>query len=157
MTTIAAAVRGLWFNDALVKIRVAGTSGTDGMSVVEHRARFHDSPPLHVHSTEDELFIILEGELRFRVGTSEHRGGPGTVFLAPKNIAHTFRVESLEGARWITVTARGDFERFLLAVSRPADEDDLPVPSGPPTEAALEVLARAGKQCGIELVGPPLN
>jgi hypothetical protein len=53
------------------------------MSVLENRARLHDSPPLHVHTTEDELFIILDGKLRLRVGADERTAGPGTVLLAP--------------------------------------------------------------------------
>ena len=38
---------GIWFLNTLVKIRVAGDDGTDGLSVLEHRAPAGDSPPLH--------------------------------------------------------------------------------------------------------------
>jgi mannose-6-phosphate isomerase-like protein (cupin superfamily) len=154
---MAAPVRDLWFLDTLVKIRVPGDTGADGMSVLENRARFHDSPPLHVHTTEDELFIILDGELRFRVGADECTVGPGAVLLAPKNVPHTYRVDSPEGARWITVTVRGDFERFVRALSRPAGAGALPPPSDPPTQAAVQALASAARKFGIELVGPPMN
>ena len=157
MSIMAAPVRDLWFLDTLVKIRVSGTSGADGMSVFENRARLHDSPPLHVHATEDELFIILDGALRLRVGADEFTAGAGAVLLAPRNVPHTYRVQSPDGARWLTVTTHGDFERFVRMLSRPADGDVLPPPGGPRTEAILQALATAGRECGIELVGPPLN
>ncbi|MCB0689137.1 MAG: cupin domain-containing protein [Saprospiraceae bacterium] len=27
-----------------------------------------NDPPLHIHHSEDEVFIVLEGEFRFRIG-----------------------------------------------------------------------------------------
>ncbi len=70
---------------------------------------------------------------------------------------HTYRVESPEGARWLNVTTHGDFERFMRAVSRPAERSDLPVPQGPPTPDQAEALAVAARECAIEFVGPPLH
>ena len=147
----------LWFLNTLVSIRVAATLGRDAISILEHRAPFHDSPPLHVHQTEDEVFHLLEGELLLRTAEGEHRLQPDGILLAPKGIPHTYRVESQSGARWLTVTARGDFERFVRAASRPAKTNELPPPSGPPTSDQQQALARLALQFGIELVGPPLH
>jgi quercetin dioxygenase-like cupin family protein len=148
--------RRLWFLNTLVHIRVAEADGKDGLSVLEHRAPLGDSPPLHIHHTEDEVFHVLEGELRLRVADEERRCPRGTILLAPKGVPHTYRVESPAGARWVTVTARGDFERFVRALGRPAERDDLPPPAGPPSPEAAEALAQVARRHGIELVGPPL-
>ena len=43
----------LWFLDPLVTIRVARAEGADGMSVLESLARHGDSPPLHIHHTDE--------------------------------------------------------------------------------------------------------
>jgi mannose-6-phosphate isomerase-like protein (cupin superfamily) len=72
-------------------------------SVLEHAARRGDSPPLHLHVNEDEIFHILEGDFRFQIGTEERNGQAGDTVLAPKGIPHTYRVESNTG-RWLTVT-----------------------------------------------------
>lgn len=152
-----AAAELLWFLDTLVTVRISERQGSDGLSILEHRARHGDSPPMHLHRTEDEIFHVLEGELRIRVDDEERRVGAGETALAPKGVPHTYRVESAAGARWLTVTSQGAFERFVRAMSRPATEPSLPESGGPPPPAAVEALAGVALEHGIELVGPPLH
>ena len=147
----------LWFLDSLVTIRVSTSDGPDGISVLEHRMPHGSSPPFHLHRTEDELFHILEGEFRLRIQEQELRVGPGTIVLAPKGVPHTYRVESAQGGRCLTVTVRGDFERFVRAMSRPAERPELPKPAGPPSADAMQALRATAAQYGIEFVGPPLQ
>ena len=134
MTTPASANQ-LWFQDSLVTIRVSTAEGQDGISVLEHRVPYGFSPPLHLHRTEDEIFHVLEGEFRVQVGDQEHRLRAGDILLGPKGVPHTYRVESAAGGRCVTITVRGDFERFVRAVSRPAQRPELPEPADhhPPT------------------------
>lgn len=156
MSGAAPVARDLWFLDTRVTVRVSYEDGTDGVSVLEHQAARGDSPPLHLHRNEDEIFHILGGELRFRVQDQDLRGRAGQTFLVPRGIPHTYRVESPAGARWLTVTAGKDFERFVRAFSRPAEREGLPERSGPPTPEQQEALASACRRHGIEIVGPPL-
>ncbi len=65
--------RLLWFLDTPVTVRVAWAENTDHISVLEHRAPAGDSPPLHVHHTEDEVFCVLEGTLRLHVAGQDRR------------------------------------------------------------------------------------
>jgi quercetin dioxygenase-like cupin family protein len=71
----------LWFLDTLVTVRVAWAENTDHISVLEHRAPAGDSPPLHVHHTEDEVFCVLEGTLRLRVAGQDRTIAPGRQYL----------------------------------------------------------------------------
>jgi hypothetical protein len=87
----------------------------------------------------------------------EYRLRAGDVLLAAKGVPHTYRVESLQGGRCLTTTVRGDFERFVRAVSRPAERPDLPEPAGPPSPEAIQALRAAAARHGINLVGPPLQ
>jgi quercetin dioxygenase-like cupin family protein len=123
--------RSLWFLNTHVTIRISSQDGSDGISVLEHRASQGDSPPLHIHHDEDEIFHVLEGEVRYRVGDEEHRASAGETLLTPKGIPHTYKVASAE-ARMLTIT-RGEFETFIRAFGRPAERQGLPDPSGPPT------------------------
>lgn len=146
-----------WFLDSLVTIRVSTSEGPDGISVLEHRMPYGSSPPLHLHRTEDELFHILDGEYRLKVQDQEQRVGPGTIVLVPKGVPHTYRVESAQGGRCLTVTVHGDFERFVRAMSRPAERPELPKAAGLPSDDALQALRATAANHGIEFVGPPLQ
>jgi quercetin dioxygenase-like cupin family protein len=145
----------IWFLNTWVTVRVSYTDGKDGLTILECRAPFGDSPPLHIHQTEDEVFHLLEGEFRFQVGKGERRCQAGEILLAPKGIPHTYRVESTTGGRWLTVTAHTDFERFVRAMGRPAERQGLP-PAAPPSAEAINTLTAAARGFGIEMVGPPL-
>ena len=126
------------------------------MSILEHVARRGDSPPLHVHLNEDEVFHILEGEFRFQIGAEQRDGHAGDTVLAAKGVPHSYRVES-ERARWLTVTTHGQFEDFVRAMSRDAATPELPPVSGPPTREMIEALTGIAKRFGIAIVGPPLG
>jgi quercetin dioxygenase-like cupin family protein len=157
MAVAAQTAEQLWFFNTLHTVQVPHDQGQDGISVLESLAPYGDSPPLHIHRTEDEAFHVLEGELRLRVDDAEIRIGGGESILAPKGVAHTYRVESPDGARWLVITRRGDFERFVRSLSRPAEKPTLPAPQGPPTREQADALAGAARRHGIELVGPPLD
>jgi quercetin dioxygenase-like cupin family protein len=157
MQATTTASQQLWFLDTLVTVRVAHDEGGDGISVLESRAPYGDSPPLHIHHTEDEAFYVLEGQLRIRAGETDLLIGPGEAARGAAGVPHSYRVESSEGARWLVVTTRGDFERFVRMLGRPADRTALPTPQGPPTPEQVEALAVAAREHGIELVGPPLE
>ena len=149
--------RPLRFRDTLVTVHASHDDGPDGLSVIESWAAYGDSPPLHVHHTEDEAFFVLEGMLRVHSGGEDVLIGAGQCGSTPKGVAHTYRVESAEGARWLVITSGGDFERFVLELSQPAEEGAEPLSSGPPTPEQAEALTAAALAHGIELVGPPLR
>ena len=138
-------------------IRVSMSDGQDSISILEHRVPYGFSPPLHVHRTEDEAMHVLEGEFRVKVNDQEYRLGVGDAMLLPKAVPHTYRVESAPGGRCLTTTVRGDFERFVRAVSRPAERPELPKPAGPPSADAIAAFKAAAAKHGIELVVPPLQ
>ena len=148
-------VENFWFLDTLVRVQVA-TDEAAGLSVLEHWVPFGDSPPLHIHQTEDEVFHILEGAMTFRIHDQERHVAAGETLLAPRGIPHTYRADAAGGGRFLTVTARGDFERMVRELGRPAPRLELPPPSGPPTPEAMATLTATARKHGIEIVGPPL-
>ncbi|MEM9465509.1 MAG: cupin domain-containing protein [Actinomycetota bacterium] len=111
-------------------------------------------PPLHVHDTEDELMIVLDGEIAFRSGDDEFIGGPGATAWLPHGVPHTFQVLSDE-ARCVVVTAADDgrlqFGTFVEELGEQIDEPVMPEP-GP---VDPDAVAMAGARNGLTLLGPP--
>jgi hypothetical protein len=58
-------------------------------------------------------------------------------------------------ARWLTISAHGQFEPFVRAFGRQPTRPGLPEPSGSPTPEQAAALAAACRNYGIEIVGPP--
>jgi len=144
----------LWFMNSHVRVALSRSGNEEGISVLEHTLPFGDSPPLHMHHDEDELFYILEGEVLFQIGGNSVVAKAGDAFVAPRRQPHGFRVASSGGARLLTIT-RGGFEATVRTASRPAEADGLPDPVEPTPEmqASLGVICAAN---GIELLGPPM-
>ncbi|MCB1498949.1 MAG: cupin domain-containing protein [Bauldia sp.] len=157
MVVIDRGADALWFLNTRVNIVVPAAAGEDRLSVLQHRAPFGDSPPLHIHHTEDEVFRVLEGRFRFRIADQEYEVEAGQTLMAPKKVPHQYCVESKEGGAWITVTSPGDFEGLVRATSRPAENAGLPTPHGPPTPEEQAALIAACTAHHIEIVGPPMH
>jgi quercetin dioxygenase-like cupin family protein len=156
MTASSNSTRDLWFLNTWVTVRVSGSDGADRISILEHRAPYSDSPPLHIHHTEDEIFQVLEGEFLFAVGEKEYQLKAGEMLLAPKGIPHQYLIKSAQGGRWTTTTVPGDFERFVQVIARPAERLNLP-PAGVPSPEAVQKLSEIAAEYGIEIIGPPLH
>ena len=72
-----------------------------------------NGPPPHVHSAEDEMFLIMEGEYRVYLDGVWTNVGPGSVVYLPRGSVHTFQVVGpTPGKHWVLTTPSG-FERFF--------------------------------------------
>ena len=129
--------------------------GDDGsMTVVEFLAPRGFGPPLHVHDDEDEVMVVLDGEIVFRSGEEEQVGGPGSTVFLPHGVPHTFQVVS-ESARFTTVAARlhgaPRFGSFVADLGDDLDGPDLPAP----VEIDPGAVAESSARHGITILGPP--
>jgi quercetin dioxygenase-like cupin family protein len=144
-TTTAAEPR--WFFANLARVLVSNYE----LGIVEATGPQGDMPPLHVHHLEDETFVVLEGELTVHTPEGSVSLSAGEALVAPKGVPHVYRVESAT-ARWLAVTTPGDFAKFVLAASEPAEYDGLP-PAGREVDPG-PVFAIADAH-GIDILGPP--
>ena len=145
-----------WFKGTLVNVRLSWNAGEDRVSVVEHYMPYGESPPLHVHRNEDEVFHILEGTMRIHIDGKDSVANAGQTVLAPKGLPHSFRVESREGARCLTITSGGDLEKMIREMGEPALNAELP-PQVEPTPAMIAALTDACARNGIDIIGGPLS
>ena len=100
-----------------------------------------DVPPLHVHHTHDEGFLLLEGEVSLFLPGREIALRPGEYVLAPRGVPHTYQVGEAP-ARWLNLSTPAGFEQFVEHVA--ALEELTP-----------EALTATAGARGIEILGPP--
>ena len=121
-----------WF-DATLMLKAAGP----GIGVVEVDIASGNEPPPHIHTREDEWFYVLEGEATFHVGDEKVRGTKGSFVFLPREIPHTFTVESGRLKLLQLSTPPGLERMFELAPKTP--------------EEAMQAL----EKYGIRVAGPP--
>src|SRR3954462_6195860 len=108
----------LWFTDHLVHVHVDGGTSDGSLGLIEERGRRGDMPPLHVHHRDDETFYVIDGELSLFAAGRQLTLAAGEAAFAPRDVPHTYRVESDE-ARWLVITMPAGFESFVRTVSEP--------------------------------------
>jgi mannose-6-phosphate isomerase-like protein (cupin superfamily) len=101
-------------------------------------------PPAHIHTREDETYVITRGHFRFWHGTHVIDATPGTVVYLPRNEAHQFlNVGSAPGEMVMTVVPAG-IEGMFRTIS---DRGLMP-----PKD--LAEIVSLGRDYGITYVAP---
>ena len=104
-------------------------------------------PPPHTHDSEDELFVVLEGEFTFTIGGCVTKAGPGGSAVAPRGLAHCFKNCSEDSARMLVAFTPGSIEGFF--------DYGLPVNgTAPGDEYLIQRIVELGPQYGVTLLGP---
>ncbi|MDO3395914.1 cupin domain-containing protein [Nocardioides sp. SOB44] len=138
------------FLNGLMSIKADGAQTDGAMTALVFEGRRGFGPPLHSHDIEEELFHVLEGEIRFTTGDiSEVVGEGGTVFL-PKQRPHQFQVLSAT-AKMFQVTTPAQFGDFVRKLGTPAESATVPEPTEVDGARVAEICA----QFQIQVLGPP--
>lgn len=132
--------------ETLVKVSAADSNGL--LAFFHLVAPPMSGPPRHVHSREDELFYVLEGELVFELDGKRQAVGPGGTVYLRRGVVHAYQNFTASPARLLITTTPGAFCGFFVELS------DATPPGGIP---ALEALTAIGDKYGITMLGPPMN
>jgi quercetin dioxygenase-like cupin family protein len=108
-------------------------------------------PPPHVHSREDELFYVLEGEFDVYVGKEVFNGKTGECIFLPRFTPHAFVIRSPR-LRLLILFAPAGVEEAFRSMSSPAEE--LEPPNGALTYSAadLEQTAQRFSARGVRML-----
>jgi quercetin dioxygenase-like cupin family protein len=127
-----------------VEVRLFGEDTGGALAIAEHTMEPGTSGPPHVHTREDELSYVVEGEFAIRVSDQVFRAAAGTFVFKPRGVPHAF---------WNT----GDSQARLFDVICPAGSEhvfeimaDAMQAGGTPDPAKLDEL-RA--EYGIKFFG----
>ncbi|MBE1585408.1 cupin domain-containing protein [Nonomuraea angiospora] len=109
------------------------------VSVMEFTDSKGQAPPLHVHEAEDEIWIVLDGEITFFVGDDRRDLHAGAVAYGPRGVPHSYLDRSPE-ARMVVAFGPAGIEKWFAANGSPiSGVNDVPCPvrrASPPQRLA---------------------
>jgi mannose-6-phosphate isomerase-like protein (cupin superfamily) len=143
----------VWFLATRMTVLATAETTSGALGLIDALVPPGFSPPLHVHSREDELMYVIEGDVTFQVGDQRFQAGPGCLTFLPKGVPHTFRVAGDQPARMLELVLPGGFEHFHVDAGVPAAGPGFAPPSRPDVARFEELTIRYGGQH----VGPPLT
>jgi mannose-6-phosphate isomerase-like protein (cupin superfamily) len=128
-----------------VKAGAADTQGTVSIHEEWHGAD-DTGVPRHFHHHLDEMFYVLEGDMRFLVGEKEVVAGPGTFVYIPHGTVHAWRPVGTSPVRQLLIVIPGGFEGYFDEMQK------LPPPSDDP-----EAWQDLNRRWDAQVVGPVLE
>jgi quercetin dioxygenase-like cupin family protein len=117
-----------------VHFKIEGSDTGGALSIVEHPFEVGALVRPHVHTREDEISIVLEGEIGFRSEDQEVVLGAGGYIVKPRNQVHAMWNAGSTPARMIEIITPAGFEGFFRGF---ADLND----AGPIDPAEVAALA----------------
>lgn len=131
-------------------LKVTGKQSSGLVTVLEGVVE-QGGPPLHVHESEDEVVVVVAGELDYRVGDERGSLTSGGLLWFPRQVPHAIANLGADPVRFLTVVTPSGIEDFFRA-----QRDYLAsLPAGAaPDPQALAGVTGAGER---RVVGPPLT
>ncbi len=143
----------LWFNGGLGLLKATGDQTEGRFAMLELLAPKGFASPLHIHRSEDEFFLVLDGEVRVKHGDDVIEAVAGSLVHGPRDVPHAFHVDSPE-ARILLFFGPAGVEGFFREAGKPARSRELP-----PADEQFpdrQTLMEIGGRYNQEFVGPPL-
>ena len=141
-----------WFLDVYVVEHRFGRAG--GSTVLEMTLPVGAAPPVHVHHTYDDAFLVLEGELVLRTGDDVRIARKGDWVCSPAGTPHAFRVVGERPARILSVFDSPTFAELIRDIGQPALVPGLP-PDG--LGPGAEEVFRAFAAHDVDVVGTSIT
>jgi quercetin 2,3-dioxygenase len=134
-------IGGKSLND--IKVSQKDTNGD--LTVFEYTGNEKGGPPLHVHSHQDEIFFIVQGQYLFQVGDDKHTLKAGDTIFLPRAVPHAFAQLTENGKMFFLFQPSGKMEDYFRALSN--------ITSPPTPEQGAKIFA----DHDMKVVGPPLQ
>ena len=111
------------------KVRVLSTAASSvGASTFEFMTLPGWDTGSHLHSTIEEQFYVVDGEMELRAGNDLIVGRSGTFVSVPAGIAHAFANRSTSPARMLLVCTPPGHERYFAELAEILAREGAPDP-----------------------------
>ncbi|RYY71562.1 MAG: cupin domain-containing protein [Chitinophagaceae bacterium] len=133
-------------NANILDVKISGSDTNGELAIFEQTSL---SPgrgtPLHIHHDQDEIFYVVEGSYKFKVGDDIYDLSAGDSIFLPRKIPHAWTQRSVKGKMLVTLQPAGKLENFFVMM---AAMDHTPTP---------EEIANVFAVNEMQVVGPPLK
>jgi quercetin dioxygenase-like cupin family protein len=137
-----------WLNDSTLAILLDGAATNGSLTVGRFDLSQGDGAPYHVHSREDEVFLMIRGTALMRCGDEESELSEGGIIYLPRDIPHGYRITS-PAADMIMICTPAGIEGMFRHAGR---DRATPRPDG--FEIAAGRLAEAAELYGSTIIAP---
>ncbi|MEV6208205.1 cupin domain-containing protein [Kitasatospora sp. NPDC051914] len=108
-----------------------------------------EAPPFHLHTREDEVFMLIKGTALVWSGDEETELREGGIVYLPRNVPHSYRITS-DRADLLMIATPGGIEGMFRHAGR-----DLSSPRPEGFRIPTSLLAEASELYGGVILGPP--
>jgi quercetin dioxygenase-like cupin family protein len=142
-----------WIGGGVLTVLLDAQASGGQLAVMSSELEHGHGSPVHVHTAEDELMVILSGNATFWLGQGEdaerHEVAEGGLAWLPRGLAHTYRIDS-DVARFLTICTPGGFEGFFRQAGH-----DLSTPKPEGWALTPQSMGAALAAHGGTVLGPP--
>lgn len=128
-----------------LQLALRGSQTGGSVTALENIVAPGEGPPLHTHDEQDEIWFVVEGDLRFRLGDDVVAAPTGSWAFVPRRTAHCFQNAGTSPARILVLFTPAGMEAFFERFSALTPDDVSP-----------EMFQKLGSDQGMTVVGPPL-
>ena len=139
----------VWYNGHTFSFLIDAEQTGGAFALMHVHFRKGGEPPAHFHKNEDEIFYVLEGEIRFHIGDKTFIAKAGELAYAPREVPHQFSLVTETAKALLMITPAG-IETFFKEFSVPAQSLELPpIPEGHPPAIFLDNMLKRAVELGI--------
>ncbi|GAA1361460.1 cupin domain-containing protein [Streptomyces beijiangensis] len=138
-----------WLDGGVLAV-LLDSAATDGQLTVGRFSLARGAAsPYHLHTREDEVFLLLKGSALVWAGDTQTELSEGGIVFLPKKIPHSYRITS-DSADMLMICTPAGIEGMFRHAGR---DRSTPRPEG--FRISPELLAEAADTYGQIVVGPP--
>ncbi|WP_113701793.1 cupin domain-containing protein [Nonomuraea lactucae] len=138
-----------WIDGGLFTILLDSQATEGKLTVGRFDVPKDEAPPFHLHTQEDEVFLLLKGSALVWAGDERHELTEGGIVYLPRNVPHGYRITS-ERADLLLIATPAGLEDMFRHAGR-----DITTARPDGFEITKEKLAEAAALRGNVIIGPP--
>jgi quercetin dioxygenase-like cupin family protein len=136
-----------WLDGGTLALLLDGAATAGQLMVGRFDVSRGEAPPYHLHTNEDEVFLLIKGTALVWVDDEEMELSEGGIVFLPKNIPHAYRITS-EKADLLMINTPAGIEGMFRETGR-----DMALPRPPDFQVTPDPAVSA--RYGNVIVGPP--